>query len=230
MKLMLKSSVLLLLVLLLQSGGAQAQVRVNVNVGPPGWGPAVGPGAQYYYIPEIDGYYDLYTQQYVYLDPYGYWVSTPYLPAYYASYDPRFFHPIVINYVGRQPWGYIYDHRAYCGQRGWQPGYYRGNRGGYAYYNGGRGNGYTVPQPAYRPAPGSYGNAPYNNRGYANGYEQNNRNNRDNNRQDNRNDQGYNGRDDRSSQTPGRSDRDYQGSRNGQGGNPGGSRRPGRGR
>jgi len=203
MKLMLKSGLLLLLGLLLQSGGAQAQVRVNVNVGAPApvWGPAVGPGVQYYYLPEIDGYYDLYTQNYVYLDPYGYWVSTPYLPSYYASYDPRFFHPVAISYVGRQPWGYIYDHRAYCGQRGWQPGYYRGNRGGYGYNNGGRGYGYNVPQPNYRSSPGRYSNNPYNNRGYArsNSYDHNNRNG-----------YGQNGRDNRNYQNaPGRSNRDY---------------------
>lgn len=222
MKLMLKSGLLLLLGLLLQSGGAQAQVRVNVNIGAPApvWGPAVGPGVQYYYIPEIDGYYDLYTQNYVYLDSYGYWASTPYLPSYYASYDPRFFHPVVVNYVGRQPWGYIYDHRAYCSQRGWQPGYYRANQG-YGYNRGyGQNYGYRAPQPNYRPAPGSYSNSPYNNRGYArsNDYD---RNNRGNYRPDNRD----NGRDNRNYQNaPGHSDRGYQSGREGQnvpGGNPG---------
>lgn len=237
MKLTLRLSLLLVLGLLLQSGVAKAQVRVNVNVGPPAWGPAVGPGVEYYYIPEIDGYYDLYTQQYVYLDPYGYWVSTPYLPTYYANYDPRFFHPIVINYVGRQPWGYIHDHRAYCGQRGWQPGYYRGNqgygynRGGYNGYNSGYG--YRTPQPTYRPAPGNYGNNPYTNRGYArsNDYD---RNNRGNYRPDSR----YNGSDNRGYQPntrdyqpgPGRNDRGPQGGREIQNGGSDGGRERGRGR
>jgi hypothetical protein len=242
MKLTLKSSLLLWLSLLLYSGATQAQVRVNVNVGPPAWGPAVGPGVEYYYIPEIDGYYDLYTRQYVYLDPYSYWVSTPYLPTYYASYDPRFFHPVVINYVGRQPWGYIHDHRAYCGQRGWQPGYYRGNQG-YGYNRGYSQNyGYRTPQPNYRPAPGSYGNNPYNNRGYAHSNEYN-WNSRGNYRSDDQGNNRNNGRDNRSYQPdnrqaenrgyqpgPGRNDQGFQGSRDGQSNGSGGSRERGRGR
>ena len=193
MKLLIKSSLLLLLGLLLESGAAQAQVRVNINVGAPAWGPAVGPGVEYYYIPEIDGYYDLYTQQYVYLDPYGYWVSAPYLPSYYANYDPRFFHPVVVNYVGRQPWGYIRDHRAYCNQRGWQPGRYYGNNG---YYGGGRGS--YAPAPSYRLAPGRYGNQPYNNRGYARSNDYN-RDNRSNYGRDERNERDDYRRDERSS-------------------------------
>jgi hypothetical protein len=145
---------LLLLALAWSSTPAQAQVRVQVNVGAPAWGPPVPTGVQYYYIPEIDGYYDLYSQAYVYFDPYyNTWVSTPSLPAYYAGYDPRFFHPVVVQYVGRQPWGLIYDHRAYCNTRGWRPGYYRSapgprwQQGGY--YSG------------YRNQPGSYDNSPY---------------------------------------------------------------------
>ncbi|GAB3827506.1 hypothetical protein [Hymenobacter jeollabukensis] len=150
MKPLLKSALPLLLLALLYGSPMQAQVQVNVNVGAPAWGPPVGPGVQYYYIPEIDGYYDLYTQSYVYFDPYyNTWVSAPALPAaYYAGYDPRYFHPVVVQYVGRQPWGLIYDHRGYCNSRGWRPGYYRsapgprwqGGYGGYGYrsQNGGR--------------------------------------------------------------------------------------------
>ncbi|MCC3155915.1 hypothetical protein LJ737_01610 [Hymenobacter sp. 15J16-1T3B] len=159
MKALLKSAVpLLLLGLLLQASPTQAQVQVNVNVGTPAWGPPVGPGVQYYYIPEIDGYYDLYTQSYVYFDPYyNTWVSAPALPAaYYAGYDPRYFHPVVVQYVGRQPWGLIYDHRSYCNTRGWRPGYYRSAPG--PRWQGGYSHG---PQP-YRGQPGGrYDNQPY---------------------------------------------------------------------
>ena len=58
MKTLLKSGLVLALGLLLHGGTAQAQVRISVNA--PYWGPAVPPNVQYYYIPEIDGYYDLY--------------------------------------------------------------------------------------------------------------------------------------------------------------------------
>ncbi len=64
MKPLTKQSLLLPLGLLLQSGVTQAQVWVSVNVGPPTYGPAVGSGAEHY-IPEIDGYSDLYAQPHV---------------------------------------------------------------------------------------------------------------------------------------------------------------------
>ena len=124
---------------------AQAQVGVNINVGAPAWGPQVPYGTQYYYIPEIDGYYDLYNQQYiVYQD--GYWMPLPQL----YGYDPYQFHPVIVDYRGPQPWrrvDYYRQRYAYRPYRNYGPG-----RG---YYNGGNG----------------YGRPRYNNRGgYSNGY------------------------------------------------------------
>jgi hypothetical protein len=195
MKFLLKPALPLLLLALLFGSPTQAQVQVNVNVGAPAWGPPVGPGVQYYYIPEIDGYYDLYTRSYVYFDPYyNAWVSAPALPAYYASYDPRYFHPVVVQYVGRQPWGLIYDHRGYCNARGWRPGYYRSAPGPRWQQGGGYANG-------YRNQPGRYDNNPYarrdNDRG---GYYQGGR--------DDHNDRrgGYDGRRDNPGNGPGRPD------------------------
>ena len=86
---------------------AHAQVSVNVQLGRPAWGPAVPAGAQYYYIPEIDGYYDLAAQQYIVLRN-GAWVPVAALP----GYDPYQFHPVVVDYRGRQPWVLVRDHRA----------------------------------------------------------------------------------------------------------------------
>ena len=85
---------------------AQAQVNVNVNVGRPAWGPAAPQGTQFYYIPEIDGYYDLYAQQYiVYRD--GRWMPVTVV----NGYDPYQFHPVVLEYRGREPWEYVRLHR-----------------------------------------------------------------------------------------------------------------------
>ena len=156
MKILLKSGIALALGLLLYSSRAQAQAQVWVNA--PYWGPAVAPHVQYYYIPEIDGYYDLYAQSYLFYDPgFGAWVSSPMLPRAYASYDPRFFHPVVIEYVGRQPWGYLRDHRAYCGRWGVAPGRYYGANWPGRGYN-------AAPYGAYGPA--YYGNRPANQGGY----------------------------------------------------------------
>ncbi|MBF9224210.1 hypothetical protein [Hymenobacter ruricola] len=86
---------------------AQAQVSVNVNTAPPAWGPPVPQGTQFYYIPEIDGYYDLYAQQYIVFQN-GQWVALPYNA---VGYDPYAFHPVIIDYRGRQPWVYVNAHR-----------------------------------------------------------------------------------------------------------------------
>ncbi|MFD2787155.1 hypothetical protein [Hymenobacter rubripertinctus] len=171
MNTLLKSGLTLALGLLLCGSAAQAQVAVYA--GSPYQGPVAPPNVQYYYIPEIDGYYDLYAQSYLFYDPaYGAWVSSPVLPRPYASYDPRFFHPLAIPYVGRQPWSYLPDHRAYCGRWGVQPGRYYGSRW--------PGHGYAV-APHSRYGPAYYGHRPaYGTSGHARQHDED-RDNRDGN-------------------------------------------------
>ena len=82
---------------LLAAPAAHAQINININ--PPSWGPAVPAGAQYYYIPETDGFYDVPARQYVVLRD-GRWVRVANL----SGYNPGNFHPVVVDYVGAQPW------------------------------------------------------------------------------------------------------------------------------
>ena len=91
----------------LAAPSAHAQVGVNVQIGHPAWGPAAPAGAQYYYVPEIDGYYDLAAQRYIVLRN-GQWVPV----ATMAGYNPASFHPVVVDYRGRQPWTQYRDHHA----------------------------------------------------------------------------------------------------------------------
>lgn len=168
---------LLAAVALAVAPAAQAQVRISVNVGAPAWGPLVPREAQYYYIPEIDGYYDLYAQQYiVYQD--GYWVPLPQL----YGYDPYQFHPVVIDYRGHEPWRQLdYCHSRYA-YRPYQP-YGQGRDGYYpgAYGRAGYARGYD--NRGYNNRDGYYGNRGYDhrsqgqyaggNRNYPNGPYQN---------------------------------------------------------
>ncbi len=175
---------------LLAAPAAQAQVGVNINIGAPGWGPQVPYGTQYYYIPEIDGYYDLYSQQYIVFQD-GYWVPLPQL----YGYDPYQFHPVVIGYRGREPWlqrDYYHQRYAYQPYRAYGPG-----RNGY--YNGGYG------RPGY-----GYG---YDNRGYSNGrgYGDRDHDNRGYNDHDRDNRGGYGDHDNRG----GYGGRDYRSPYNG---------------
>ena len=56
-------------------------------------------GAQYYYIPETNGFYDVPARQYV-VQREGRWIRTGNL----SGYNPNNFHPVVVDYVGAQPW------------------------------------------------------------------------------------------------------------------------------
>ena len=56
-------------------------------------------GAQYYYIPETNGFYDVPARQYV-VSRNGKWIRTATL----TGYNPSYFHPVVVDYVGPQPW------------------------------------------------------------------------------------------------------------------------------
>ncbi|NML66852.1 hypothetical protein HHL22_16725 [Hymenobacter sp. RP-2-7] len=87
---------------------AHAQLAVNVQLGHPTWGPAVPAGVQYYYIPEIGGYYDLAAQRYL-VQRNGRWVPVAAVP----GYDPHSFHPVVLrDYRGREPWVQYRTHYA----------------------------------------------------------------------------------------------------------------------
>ncbi|MGI4736728.1 MAG: hypothetical protein ACRYG7_16270 [Janthinobacterium lividum] len=110
---------------------AHAQVGVNIQIGHPAWGPAVPQGSQYYYVPEIDGYYDLAARNYI-VQRNGRWNRFNSIP----GYNTANFHPVVVNYRGNQPWSQYNDHHA----RYWNQNNGRGNGNGNGHDNG-RGNG-----------------------------------------------------------------------------------------
>jgi hypothetical protein len=79
------------------SAPVQAQVSVQVNVGvQPQWGPSGYEYANYYYLPDIDVYYNVPRRQFVYLHA-GRWVFGASLPDYCRSYDLYRGHKVVIN-------------------------------------------------------------------------------------------------------------------------------------
>ena len=73
--------------LFLMTLSAHSQVNVNVNIGtPPVWGPVGYPETRYYYIPEIEVYYDIPSAMFIYFDGGG-WIRAAYLPYRYRHYD-----------------------------------------------------------------------------------------------------------------------------------------------
>lgn len=59
MKSLLYSLRVLLIGALALAATTAARAQINVNINPPSWGPAVPAGAQYYYIPETQSFYDV---------------------------------------------------------------------------------------------------------------------------------------------------------------------------
>ena len=113
------------------ANATQAQVSINVNIGtPPAWGPAGYSQMEYYYLPDIEAYYDVRASQFIYFGG-GKWVRTTYLPRQYRNYDLYGGYKVVLtDYHGRTPYTYFDRHRVK---------YYKGYHG--------------APQRPYKPRP-----------------------------------------------------------------------------
>ena len=94
-----------------------AHAQINININPPSWGPAVPQGAQYYYIPETNGFYDVPARQYIVRRD-GRWIRTGNL----SGYNPANFHPVVVDYVGAQPWSRYDEYKVKYPKHGMPPG------------------------------------------------------------------------------------------------------------
>jgi hypothetical protein len=107
---------------LLVFGFSQAQVSVNVNIGrPPVWGPVVTT-EEYYYMPDIDSYYDIHQSQFIYLNN-GVWIRSRALPRRYRSYNLNTGHVVVLNdYHGRNPYAQHKNHKVkyYTNNNNWE--------------------------------------------------------------------------------------------------------------
>ncbi|MDE3214325.1 MAG: hypothetical protein KGM98_13915 [Bacteroidota bacterium] len=114
---MKKILLLFSLFLVFSAQKTQAQLRINVNIGlQPLWGPVGYDYVDYYYLPDMDVYYDVPRGMFVYLDD-GRWVFAAHLPPRYGHYDLYRSYKVVIN--RRNPWmddDYYRDH--YRGYRG----------------------------------------------------------------------------------------------------------------
>ena len=94
------------------AGTLNAQVSVNVNIGsPPLWGPVGYPEVQYYYLPDVEAYYDIPSSMFVYLDN-GVWIRRTYLPRQYRNYDLYHGYKVVLtDYHGNDPYRHYKSHK-----------------------------------------------------------------------------------------------------------------------
>ncbi len=120
------------------SNGVKAQVSVNININSqPNWGPRGYDYVEYYYLPDIEAYYYVPRQQFVYISG-GNWVFSAHLPARYRNYDLYRGYKVVVN----EPRAYHHYHhhkvkyKKYKGHRG---DYYR-KSAKHAGHNGNKGH------------------------------------------------------------------------------------------
>ena len=69
----------------------------------PQWGPTYYPGARYYYLPDIESYYDLSTGDFILLNM-GRWIYVKSIAPYYTSYNLFNGYVVVLNVNVYQPW------------------------------------------------------------------------------------------------------------------------------
>lgn len=115
---------------------AQAQISVNLNVGtPPQWGPSGYSNVRYYYLPDVEAYYDVQKSNFIYISGNS-WGRHSYLPRHYRNYDLYNGYKVVLtNYRGNWPHSYFKQHKVKYA-KGYKGKYQKsiGNRGGNGNY------------------------------------------------------------------------------------------------
>jgi hypothetical protein len=130
------------------SGTLYSQVSVSLNIGtPPMWGPSGYADARFYYLPDVEAYYDIQSSMFIFFEG-GTWVHRSYLPSRYGNYDLYGGYKVVMtDYHGNTPYTHFNEHRSHYArgyhgkaQRniGERPG--RGNSGQNNYHNDNHGN------------------------------------------------------------------------------------------
>ena len=136
------NKLILVTILFLIFNLSKAQVSVNVNIGkPPVWGPVVTT-EEYYYLPDINSYYDIQQSQFIYLRN-GSWIRSVSLPRQYRSYDLNTGYVVVLNdYHGRNPYKNFKNHKVkyYKSSNNWEKSREKNGNNGVKVKGKGKGN------------------------------------------------------------------------------------------
>ncbi|MCK9411327.1 MAG: hypothetical protein M0Q53_03435 [Prolixibacteraceae bacterium] len=97
---------------LLFAGSAQAQISVRFNLGsPPQWAPVEHYDARYYYLPDVEAYYDVQSSMFIYYEGRN-WVHRSYLPYRYRNYNLYGGYKVPMNnYRGSTPYSNYNEYR-----------------------------------------------------------------------------------------------------------------------
>lgn len=99
--------------ILLFAVSAKAQISVQVNIGtPPLWGPAGYSDVTYYYLPDVEAYYDVPSSMFIYFNGVS-WVHRSYLPTRHRNYDLYSGYKVVMtDYHGKTPYTHFKEHKS----------------------------------------------------------------------------------------------------------------------
>jgi len=99
--------------LLLFAATAEAQVSVHLNIGtPPQWGPAGYTDVRYYYLPDVEAYYDVPSSQFIYFNGVS-WIHRSNLPGRYRNYDLYNGYKVVMtDYRGNTPYIHFKEYKS----------------------------------------------------------------------------------------------------------------------
>jgi hypothetical protein len=100
--------------------GVPAQISVHVNIGHHhAMAPERREVAHFYFLPEINAYYDVNTSMYIYLNN-GVWIHRSHLPYQYRHFDMNRSHRVLLNdYHGNSPYDHFREHKMkYGNERG----------------------------------------------------------------------------------------------------------------
>ena len=99
-------------ILLFLAVATQAQISVHVNLGiAPQWGPVGYSDVRYYYLPDVEAYYDVPSSMFIYYNGIT-WVHRSSLPSRYRNYDLYNGYKVVMSdYHGNAPYTGFREHK-----------------------------------------------------------------------------------------------------------------------
>jgi len=94
------------------AGAVQSQISVHLTIGdPPQWGPTGYSDVRYYYLPDVEAYYDVHSSMFIYFNGIS-WVRRSSLPSKYRNYDLYNGYKVVMSdYHGNTPYSHFKEHR-----------------------------------------------------------------------------------------------------------------------
>ena len=114
---MKKLKLILAGIVFLLAGASQAQISFSLNIAPPPmWGPTGASEVRYYYLPDVEAFYDVNASMFIYLSD-GAWIHRTYLPARYKNYDLYGGYKVVMrDYHGITPYSRYHEYRSKYGK------------------------------------------------------------------------------------------------------------------